>query len=208
MVVAARAGSGQKLLLTFPSLPESPRPPEQALPPRPRELTPSTHLQRDGRPRRPLPASHPQALALGCRPHHGLARGRARLCQGKMRMCSSRREGGFNQASCWLACSGPSKRLTGGGRGNPGPVPTACQATRTSSPGPLLAAQTAAPRAGSRGRVAGTASPRLALSALFVNVADPREPGTSRTLSPGLGTWVAGATRAARSPRMGAASCL
>lgn len=31
-------------------------------------------------------------------------------------MCSSCREGGFNQASHWLACPGPSKRLTGGRR--------------------------------------------------------------------------------------------
>lgn len=44
------------------------------------------------------------ARPVGC-PH---------LCQGEIRLCSSRREGEFSQASCWPACPRPSKPLTGG----------------------------------------------------------------------------------------------
>lgn len=97
-------------LAGLPSILESPR----AGPLRPQELTLSTCLQNRWQDHgRPLPQFH---LGLWASvPQGGLARRHARLCQGKMRMCSSRREGGFNQDSCWLACPGPSKQLTGGG---------------------------------------------------------------------------------------------
>lgn len=59
-----------------------------------------------GRPTAAPSCCHPRLPALFPSPTMAWHAGRSRLCQSKIRVCSSCGEGGFNQASCQALASG------------------------------------------------------------------------------------------------------
>lgn len=138
----------------------------------PQWLAVSTRLQSGWQAHgRPLPQFHSGLCASV--PPDGLARLRPRLCQGKMGMCGSRREGGLKQVPRWLARPGPSTQLMGAGR-------RGSRACAHDMPGDKdifswLAACSSDPASPMPGVPGGWQAPRsssLAQDELFVNVMD------------------------------------